>query len=286
MSRIKDAYQNLVTHLSALYKKREATNIAAIIFEDEFEVRNFKRVDLLSETQVDRLQAIEKRLLQKEPIQYVLGMADFYGLRFKVNSSVLIPRPETEELVLLILEATEKRKGEKLDLIDIGTGSGCIPISLKKHRSAWNLSGVDVSPAAIEVAKANAELNDCTVDFRLLDILDQKQWPDKTYDLIISNPPYIPPSEKKLMPAQVLDFEPGLALFTPEEDPFLFYHKILEFAAQHLRPEGSLFFECNEYNAQILLDEVLSKGQYQACIQKDLSGKDRMLKINKLRTPN
>ena len=281
MASIKDSFQNLVTQLQALYEEREATNIAAIVFEDEFEVRNFKRLDVLSTEQLDRLAAIEKRLLEKEPLQYVLGMADFYGLRFKVNSEVLIPRPETEELVLLVLEATESRKGEELKVIDIGTGSGCIPISLKKNRSAWDLTGVDVSPGAIEVAKGNADLNDCQVDFKWLDILDEKQWPKSTYDVIISNPPYIPPSEKSLMPAQVIEFEPDLALFTPEEYPFLFYHKILDFATRQLRPGGLLFFECNEYNAQTLLEEVLGHGEFEASIQKDLSGKDRMLKINK-----
>ncbi len=281
MSNIKDSFQHLVTQLQALYETREATNIAAIVFEDEFKVRNFKRLDVMSSEQLDRLATIEKRLLEKEPMQYVLGMADFYGLRFKVNSDVLIPRPETEELVLLVLEATESRKGEELKVIDIGTGSGCIPISIKKNRPAWDLTGLDVSPGAIAVAKGNAELNDCQVDFKLLDILDESQWPKATYDIIISNPPYIPPSEKNLMPAQVIEFEPDLALFTPEEDPFLFYHKILDFTTRQLRPGGFLFFECNEYNAQTLLEEVLGNGQYEASIQKDLSGKDRMLKISK-----
>lgn len=277
MSSIKTAYRKVLEKLSPLYGEREAASLAAIIFEDEFAVRNFNRESLLSPEQLQRLEQIEGRLLTYEPLQYILGQADFYGLKFKVNEQVLIPRPETEELVHLVLEENAARSGASLEVLDIGTGSGCIPISLKQQRPAWQLSGVDVSSGALEVARENALRNNGAVHFFELDILQEAKWPSRPYDIIISNPPYIPPSEIALMPPQVRQFEPALALFTPEEFPFLFYDKIIDFASTRLNPHGQLFFECNEYNAEDLLARVEDRGAFRARIEKDMNGKKRMI---------
>lgn len=277
MSSIKIAYRSLVEALHPLYGEREAASLAAIVFEDEFAVRNFQRTTLLTSEQLTKLESIQKRLLIYEPLQYVLGQADFYGLKFMVNDQVLIPRPETEELVHLVMEENAGRSTEVLRVLDIGTGSGCIPVTLKKHRPNWQLSGVDVSAGALDVARENAVQNDCPVDFFELDILQVSDWPAQVYDVIISNPPYIPPSEQAVMPEQVTRFEPTLALFTPEEDPFLFYDKIMDFAASHLAPKGQLFFECNEYNAADLLGRVQRSGIFSARIEEDMNGKKRMI---------
>lgn len=280
--KIKTAFQYFLGRLTSLYEEREARNIGAIVFEDEFEVRNFNREDPLKEDQVQRLEDITSRLLQNEPLQYVLGQADFYGLKFKVSPAVLIPRPETEELVYLALEDTAHRAGEQLKVLDIGTGSGCIPITIKKKRSGWMVSGVDISESALAMAKTNAQLNEVDVDFFKCNILEESDWPEVAFDIILSNPPYIPPSEKQLMPPQVLAFEPDLALFAPQEQPLVFYLKILSFAERYLNVGGWLYFECNEYNGEELLQTIKQGGVFEAQLHQDMSGKDRMMVVRKI----
>ncbi len=273
---IQQAFRQLVESLSTHYEPRESRSIATILFADVFEVRNVQRQDVLSAPQVEQLNRMSERLLRYEPLQYVLGQADFFGLKFKVNPSVLIPRPETEELVALVLERWEERWDEKRCLLDIGTGTGCIPLSLKRYRTAWEVWGYDVSPAALEVAAQNAQNLDLELHLAEVDILDQSCWPARSFDLIISNPPYIPPSERRLMPPQVLRYEPELALFVPEAEADIFYHRILAFAERHLRTGGQLFFECNEYRAEAVLGYALEAG-WTGQLEKDMSGKLRML---------
>ncbi|MGB3467190.1 MAG: peptide chain release factor N(5)-glutamine methyltransferase [Cyclobacteriaceae bacterium] len=214
-----------------------------------------------------------KRLASHEPVQHILGYAHFYGRDFIVNENVLIPRPETEELVDLIIQRFKRR--QNLDILDIGTGSGCIPVTLKKELPSCLLTGVDVSAGALKVAKANAKNHHAEVDFTELDILSEI--PNGTYDIVISNPPYITDSERSDMERNVLEHEPGLALFVPDADPLLFYRRIAALCGQILRPGGSLFFEISEYYGEETRSLFKSYGFSSVELIKDLNGKDRIL---------
>ncbi len=276
---VHQAYQQLLAALEPLYGSGEARSIARIVFEDAFGIHNFGRKDALFPEQQTRLHSITTRLLAYEPVQYILGTADFYGLKFKVDPRVLIPRPETEELVLWMLETLEKKT---LRVLDIGTGSGCIPITLKHHRPEWEMWAVDISREALELARENARMNGVEVSFLELDILDEKQWPRLgQFDAIVSNPPYIPEREAFMMPDNVRGFEPHRALFVGNEDPLIFYREITSFAIGHLPPGGWLFFEANEFNADKLV-KVLENQQYKDVeLKKDLSNKERMARARK-----
>ena len=220
----------------------------------------------------DRIKQIIADLKTKKPIQYILGETEFYGLQFKVNEHTLIPRPETEELVEWIL------KEEFSSALDIGTGSGCIAITLAKNTNA-KITAIDVLKEAIDVAKENAKNNQVEIDFMLQDILQAETL--SKVDLIVSNPPYILNSEKQKMESNVLDFEPDLALFISDNNPLLFYKKIGVLAEKSLNCGGKLYFEINEkYGAEIL--EMLSKiGFVDIALKKDINDKDRMVKATK-----
>ncbi len=273
---MKEAYDQLIDELKPILEAREAANVALIVFEDVFEWNRAQTNRSMTRTEQDELGQIKGRLLKGEPLQYVLGMADFYGLRFKVNQAVLIPRPETEELVYQILEQG-KRYPWKTGL-DIGTGSGCIPISLKNNRQDWELSGIDVSVEALAVAQENAALNEVEVVWNSLNILDRKAWASiPSYDFIVSNPPYIPDCEREIMTSSVIDFEPALALFVPDDDPFLFYRTILDLAIKKLNRGGALFFEVNEFNAEELLG-LVPGGVFETVeLIQDMQAKHRIL---------
>jgi release factor glutamine methyltransferase len=279
---IKEAYQSLVNAISTYYGVEEAKSIARIVFEDAFKVFNFQKADALSEEQKTRFENIRQRLINKEPVQYILGQADFYGLKFKVNSHTLIPRQETEELVYWILETIKEQKLGKTSILDIGTGTGCIPITLKVKNQALEAKGLDISQEAVELAIENANLNRVEVAIEKVDILSKEAWPLLgEWDIIVSNPPYIPPSESKLMPDHVLEHEPHLALFVEEDEPLIFYEEIARFAKQNLRRGGYLFFECNEFNAPKVQAFVQALGFTEVTLQKDLMGKERMIRARK-----
>lgn len=273
---IKEAFVQLVESLRSITEDREAGNIAQIIFEDVFHWSSPQQDRPFTSEESQLLAILLDRLQSGEPLQYVLGVADFYGLKFKVDASVLIPRPETEELVFQIIS-----HGKKMDWqsgLDIGTGTGCIAISLKKNCPEWSLSGLDVSEQALEIARENAAINEVEIDWLALSILDEDHWVDvPKYDFIVSNPPYIPYKEKAVMSARVIDFEPDSALFVPDDDPFLFYRTIIAFSLAKLKPHGALFFEVNEFNGQLLLDMIPTPFYSQAELLKDLQGKDRIL---------
>lgn len=274
---ISKVWNDFTTVLSQIYGKSEAQSIARIVFEDAFQIKR-PSDQLFSNTNFEQLQSIQKRLLNHEPIQYILGEADFYGLKFKVNENVLIPRPETEELVYWIIETARQSK-RSLSILDIGTGSGCMPITLKTELPTYRISACDISEKALAIAQENAILNDVKIDFFQLDILNKKEWGSiENFDIIVSNPPYIPHSERALMPENVLKFEPALALFVEENDPLIFYKTITEFALQKLNKEGFLFFEMNEYNAEKVAKMMKMKGLNNVQIQKDLQNKDRMVR--------
>jgi release factor glutamine methyltransferase len=216
--------------------------------------------------------------LKDKPIQYILGHTEFYGLPFRVNSWVLIPRPETEELVDVVIR--EKKDRSSISLIDLGTGSGNIAVSLKKHLPFAEIHAADVSTFALEVARSNAEQNGVEIHFSRLDLLDPAGWgslPD--FDLIVSNPPYVRTKEKKMMKRNVLDYEPGLALFVPDDDPLIYYRGILNFAEQCLKPGGSIYCEINQY----LPDEVQAlfrdSGFNDCNVLKDMNGNARILTV-------
>lgn len=275
---IREAFKKLQQALQSIYGEREAFAMSRIIFEDVFNIRNLLRKDIFSEKAQHQLAHIQKRLLTQEPLQYVLGQADFYGLKLEVNPAVLIPRPETEELVYWILEDTKYEKSVKL--LDIGTGSGCIPIALKKERPRFEVWASDVSNAALAVAQANAQKNNVVVNFVQNDILDKTTWQlFPQFEVIVSNPPYIPQKDRTQMSTNVLNFEPHLALFVTNEQPLLFYEIIADFALAKLQKGGRLYFEIHEAYGQAVLDMLHQKGFVKGIIMKDMSGKERMVKV-------
>ena len=272
-----EAYEHLCHRLEEIYDKREANNIARILMEDVFEFTfPFKEVEVPN----DQLEGYISRLLSKEPVQYIIGEADFYGFRFKVNSNVLIPRAETEELVFYIFESINDMDAP-LQILDIGTGSGCIPITLKSRLNNAQILGIDISEEAIHLAKTNAMLNQHFVDFETLDFLDptqRKRIENKTYDIIVSNPPYIPRSEKSKMDSSVLAYEPELALYTESPHGQDFYSEIADFALMNLKPNGVVFCELNEFRARESQSIFKQKGFKSVIIIDDMQGKSRILK--------
>jgi len=219
-----------------------------------------------------RIKQIIADLKTNKPIQHIIGEAEFYGLKFKVNEHTLIPRPETEELVQWILEH------KFTSALDIGTGTGCIPIALKKNKDA-EISAIDVSESALLVAKENAKINEVEINFLLQDILKTTTLPK--VDVIISNPPYVLDKEKELILANVLDNEPHLALFVPDNNPLLFYKKIADLAFTSLPKNGLLFFEINEHLGKETVAMLSAIGFVDIQLKKDINDKDRMIKATK-----
>lgn len=219
---------------------------------------------------------ILESLIEDKPIQYITNMAHFFGLRFYVDESVLIPRPETEELVYKVIQYVQCTQ---FKILDIGTGSGCIPITLKTKCDQSSVTAIDVSESALDIAKKNAGNHDADVNFIQVDFLDSATWDTLgSYDVIISNPPYISISEKSLMSSSTVKHEPAIALFT-EEDPLIFYRQIHQFAKTHLNQSGAIFMELNEYNAEGTLG--IFNDDYDCQLLDDMQGKSRILKCDK-----
>lgn len=263
------------SELSHLYPQTEVDSFYFLMMESFFQL---KRVDLALQSQQEIEipkafhEALNKLTLQI-PIQYILGKTNFYGLDFSLNNNVLIPRPETEELVEWIINDI---KNKNYSVIDIGTGSGCIAISVSKHSNA-NVTALDVSKDALEIAKKNALSNNTQIHFIEDDILNPlKEYPK--YNVIVSNPPYVRQLEKKEIQANVLQNEPHLALFVEDENPLIFYDAIANFALKHLREEGLLYFEINQYLGKETVDLLKSKGFHKIELKKDIFGNDRMIK--------
>ncbi len=229
----------------------------------------------LSKSEQEQFQTALQRLSRHEPIQYILGQTEFFGMRFRVNSHVLIPRPETEELVQWILDDRDAA-GENLQILDIGTGSGCIAITLAKNLPGSRVTAMDISPGALETARENARKHDVAVNFILEDILMTKAL-EEQYDIIVSNPPYVRDLEKKEMQANVLKNEPEQALFVSDEDPLLFYQKIAFLAKKALKPRGKLYFEINQYLPEETRGLMKTFG-FSSELRKDIFGNFRMLK--------
>lgn len=265
--------------LKSKFSEREARYLVDLLIEFVLEIDKSKLLigDVsINQNQVALLDEYILRLNNDEPIQHILQEEFFYGMPFKVTKDVLIPRPETEELVEWILE--ECKHKNDLKILDIGTGSGCIAIALKANLPNSEVHAVDVSENALKIAQENALNLGVDIIFKQLDILNNENWNQlDTYNIIVSNPPYIPHKEKALMHNNVLQYEPSTALFVQDEDPLIFYQKITQLAMQHLNPNGCLYFECNEYNA--LEVEDLLKNHFQSVdLKKDINGKFRMVK--------
>jgi release factor glutamine methyltransferase len=272
-------YDRMTTQLKTLYDDREAASVTGLILESRLGIRRVDRIlrktELLEREQEDLLLEDLRALLAGEPVQYVLGEAWFDGLLLRVNRHVLIPRPETEELVHWVAESGLSAPA----ILDIGTGSGCIPLALQKRLPEAMIAGLDISGEALALAKENATRHRLPVRFLRADILDETTWTGLSgYDLIVSNPPYIIQREKKDMHERVLDYEPHLALFVPDEDPLLFYRKIARFANMHLDPGGALYLEINEALGAETVRLLEQEGFKQIILKKDLQGKDRMIR--------
>ena len=275
---------NFTTVLQGVYDKEEVHCFFYILCDfflqySRFEV-SMSQDTMVSETNIARFEKVLLRLKAQEPIQYILGTTEFYGLTFKVNEHTLIPRPETEELVDWVLSNLHDQDSV-LDILDIGTGSGCIAISLAKNIPTARVSGLDISEKALEVAQENAVKNQVLVSFCKKDILETTALKNR-YNVMVSNPPYVRQLEKKAMNANVLDYEPGVALFVPNEDPLLFYRKIAQLAIVSLQTKGWLYFEINEYLSKemdVLLKEI---GFANIEIKKDFREVPRMIKCQKL----
>jgi release factor glutamine methyltransferase len=272
-------FQQLIDALTPRYGPSEAASIARIVLEDAFGVRSVKDFELPIAAK-EHFRAILARLNSGEPVQYVLSQADFFGYTFKVDRRVLIPRQETEELVALALELL---KGQKTpSVLDIGTGSGCIAITIKKKLTGAAVFALDVSPDALDLAVENALRLNAKVHFELQDVLDPGfSLSGRMFDMIVSNPPYIPHSEAAIMPGHVKNHEPGLALFVPEEDALVFYRRIGELALEGLRSGGWLLFEINEFRAEGVAHVLRQLGYGMIDILPDLSGAMRMARAQK-----
>ena len=278
---IREANRHIFNQLKTIYDEPEAENISDWVLEHLTGAKKTDRVihkeKLISAEQALQLNHYLSRLLQHEPVQYVLNEAWFCGLKFYVDKNVLIPRPETEELVEWIISDC-KFPIDTLSILDIGTGSGCIPIALKKRLGKADVWSCDISPEALKVANRNAMTLGIQVKFIELNFLDKKQR-DKlsSFDIVVSNPPYIPVKDKETMRQNVLAHEPASALFVPDNDALIFYKAIAEFGKDHLAKNGIIYTEINESLGEATATMFESNG-YKTVIKKDMQGKDRMIK--------
>lgn len=273
MINAKQIWKETAKQLEKVYEVREAENISYLIMEDVFGI---SKTAILAEDDIVidemRLKSVLQRLLNHEPVQYVTGVADFFGRKFSVASGVLIPRPETEELCDWIIQDVDK---DETKILDIGTGSGCIAITLALALDA-EVMALDVSEDALAIAKQNAESLKANVHFYKHDIL-KADLLLRDLDAIVSNPPYIPEQERRIMDQNVTNHEPHLALFVPQEDPLLFYKIIAEKGLKALKPNGKLYFEIHEHYGAEITALLENMGYTGVTISKDMQGKDRMI---------
>jgi release factor glutamine methyltransferase len=277
---MKETYRNFLSQLQDIYSPIEAGIITDWTFEHLLQI---KKADVIKDPDQKMNKPSQQKigkalsqLVQHKPIQYVLGEAWFYNMRLKVNEHVLIPRPETEELVKLTVDSCQLTD---VSILDVGTGSGCIAIALKKNIPSSNITAIDINTATLNVAKENAVANNADINFTKLDFLDESKWKKlPSFDIIVSNPPYIPVGEKIKLDKNVTEYEPATALFVPDESPLLFYEKIACFGKTHLNKNGKIFVEIHEDFGEATAS--LFKSFYQQVeIKKDIFGKDRMLEI-------
>lgn len=283
MKTIKDVFAVFKQNLGDVYDAHETEALTLLVINEvsglsKAQIKAFPEKEITIE-QAEKLNAILIRLQTGEPVQYILGHTEFYGLPFKVNPSVLIPRPETEELVEWVLTSVGSCQLAVSNILDIGTGSGCIAISLKKNLPNASVSAIDISTGALETAKQNTVLNKVEVDFIQDDILNSKLNVEHSkFNIIISNPPYVTLYDKTQMHTNVTDFEPHSALFVPEDDPLIFYRAIADFGLDNLNTNGLLFLEINESLGNETVGLLQAKGFRDIELRKDMSGRDRMIR--------
>ncbi len=277
-----EARKNILQSIRHIYEESEGLNIAEVLIEY---VTNQSRIELLinksctlSGSQLKFLDESIERLQKHEPLQYITHESWFANMKFYVDHNVLIPRPETEELVDWIIKEVRNKKPE-LRILDIGTGSGCMAISLKKNLPGSEVWGCDVSEEALNIARMNADALNATIDFVPLDFLDKKQQDQlPKVDIIVSNPPYVTPEEKNEMRKNVTDYEPSAALFVPDGDPLIFYKVIADFGKEKLNDNGSIYAEINENLGEQVKSLFTGIGYKSVELKKDLQGKNRMVK--------
>lgn len=267
--------KNTQQQLSGLYTQSEISFLIRIILE---EVSH--KINNLSDSELLKAEDIVERLKNSEPIQYILGKYEFYGLTFQLTPDVLIPRPETEELVEWIISENLK---DKSSVLDIGTGSGCIAVTIAKKIKVADVNAWDISKPALEVASNNAAINGVNIQTSNIDVLSdediiQFRNSEVEFDVIVSNPPYVTEREMNTMEDNVLKYEPHIALFVPDDDPLLFYRRIADIAQKLLKDNGKLFFEINSAFVNELVEMLKEKGYINIEVRKDISGKLRMLK--------
>jgi release factor glutamine methyltransferase len=279
---IKETVSLIKQEISPLYPAQEADAIIFRILQHTLKLTRsdvyLKQDSKIPKRAFQTIENITKALKKFEPLQYILGETEFYGLTFRVTPAVLIPRPETEELVEWVLNENGK---EPLMLVDLGTGSGCIPVALALHRPDWNVSAMDISAGALKLAAENARDNQVTVNFVQDNILDfSDSFLQKKYKIIVSNPPYVTEEQKPAMLPNVLDHEPHIALFAPGADPLVFYRKIAAYASTNLEIGGSVYLEMNEaLHAETA--RIFEDLGFTTVIKKDINDRFRMLKAFK-----
>jgi release factor glutamine methyltransferase len=278
----KEIKSSFRSNLSPFFDEQEIDSFFYLVLE---KFHQLKRVDLalqpslkVSESGLEQWNAVLEQLKTQQPIQYILGETYFCDLVFKVNEHTLIPRPETEELVYWILEEL-KQKNQNYAIVDIGTGTGCIPISLKKNLPESTVFGLDISEEALFVARENATTNEVEVKFMQKNILETSDLQHQ-FDVIVSNPPYVRNLEKAEINTNVLAFEPHLALFVSDDDPLIFYRKIAELARKNLKQNGLLFFEINQYLGKETVELLQNLGFATIELRKDIYGNDRMIRAS------
>lgn len=277
----KELLRQVINELANLYEEREVTALARHYLADRFHVDSMKLAMNTSVAYDEKLMLHDLSLLRAAtPLQHVVGYGEFYGRRFHCGPEALIPRPETEELVKWIIDdhhqIASSSSNHQINLLDIGTGTGCIPITLHLELKGIKAKGVDISGAALRLAKKNAEQLKADVSFNQIDILNEEL--SGSFDIIVSNPPYIPEADREQMHSNVLEYEPGLALFVPDHDPLLFYRTIAQKAKRALSNNGSLYFEIHEAFGKEVID-LLAQNRFKNLeLRRDLQGKDRMVK--------
>jgi release factor glutamine methyltransferase len=277
----KELYRSFLVELQTVYDLNEATVITDWVFEN---IASIKKADLIKNPLQQIPAAIVKKLTEKKeelllnkPVQYVMGNTTFYNMQFKVSNKVLIPRPETEEMTNHIIN-TYRFEQKQLSILDIGTGSGCIAIAIKKNLPSSKVIALDVSEEALDIARTNAITNKTNIQCIHFDFLDESRWPELLqFDIIVSNPPYIPINEKEKMAKNVVDYEPHNALFVPDNNPMLFYEKIARFGRSHLNYNGKVYVETHEDYAKEVAALFAAASYQQVITKKDLFGKERMI---------
>ena len=282
---LKEYYRFHLEALEKIYPRSQAANILQILYEWAYGLntvqikttQNFEPASAL----LEKAAIAFEKLLQHYPIQYITGEAWFYKRKFKVSPAVLIPRPETEELVELIVNKLNNTP--HLQLLDVGTGSGCLAISLQLEIKLAKVTAIDISEEALQIARENATALEADIQFNKLDFLEESNWETlPVYDVLVSNPPYIPQSEDKILDKEVTAYEPHLALFVADESPILFYKKMIDFAEKHLHKEGFIFMEMHQDYAAAV-KKLFTEMGYDAEIIKDMSGNERMLQATRFR---